>query len=63
MGLMILGLFNWDQYLAHVSADAASMLSSGEILTFNLIVTLAYAALVGFLIRKRPDAIPATSPK
>ena len=63
VGLMILAFFNWHQYLAHVSADAARMLSAGEILTFNLIVTLAYAALIGFLIWKRSAAIAATSPK
>jgi hypothetical protein len=63
MGLMILAFFNWHQYLAHVGADAAQMLSTGEIVTFNLIVTSAYAALIGILIWKRPTAIPSTPQK
>ena len=60
MGLMTLAFFNWHQYLARVGADASRMMSPGEILTFNLVVTLVYAALVGILAWKRKPAISST---
>jgi RNA polymerase sigma factor (sigma-70 family) len=59
MGLMTLAFFNWRQYLSHLGADATHMMPTGEILTFNLVVTLAYAALIGVLIWKRNSAISA----
>ena len=53
MGLMILFFFDWHQYLAHLGADSSRIVSLGEILVFNLVVAMAYAALVGILVWKR----------
>jgi hypothetical protein len=53
MGLMTLFFFNLHQYQAKASANASGIASPTEVLKFNLAVTLAYAALIGYLVWKR----------
>ena len=60
MGLMTLFFFDWHQYLAHLGANSSRIVSLGEILAFNLVVVLAYAALVGILVWKRKPEFRST---
>jgi len=55
MGLMTLGYFNFQQYQAHASSDASSLLSPAAIITFNLIVVLAYGLIIGMVVRNRKN--------
>jgi RNA polymerase sigma factor (sigma-70 family) len=53
MGAMSLGLFNGYQYLVQFNGNVSHAFTPGETLAFNLIVGLAYAALIAVLIRNR----------
>lgn len=53
LAVMTLFFFNWHQYLARVSNDDASIIDLGNILAFDLVVTIAYAVLAGVLLWKR----------
>ena len=58
-GLFTLLGFNLHQFKLP-TADTAT---ATTVIIFNTVTVLAYALLVGILIRNRPDAITATSPK
>ncbi len=62
MGLMTLFFFNLHQYQAKTGSDAASIASPTEVFSFNLVVTLAYAAFFGILIWIRQREIKSASP-
>lgn len=57
IGLMTLFLFNRQQYLARAGSDVSYIVSPAEVVTFNLVVTLAYASLVGILVWKRKKLV------
>ena len=52
MGVMTLFFFDRQQYLAQASLDISTAASQTEVITFNLVVVLAYAMLVGILAWK-----------
>jgi RNA polymerase sigma factor (sigma-70 family) len=58
MGLMTLFFFNRQQYLAQAGSDVSRIASPAVVICFNLVVVLAYAALVGILVwmRKRSSS-------
>jgi hypothetical protein len=53
MGLLTLFFFNYHQYLARTDSDISRIASAAEVVTFNLVVALAYAAFVGIVVWKR----------
>ncbi len=57
MGLLTLFIFNLDQYHAQARADVSGIVSPTEILVFNVVVMLAYAALAGVIVWKRKAAL------
>jgi len=57
MGLMTLFFFNLHQYQAQTGSDALIIASPAEVFTFNLVVTMAYAAFVGILVWKRKHSL------
>jgi RNA polymerase sigma factor (sigma-70 family) len=59
MGLMTLFLFNLHQYQVQAGSDASLIASPVQVYTFNLAVTLAYAAFVGILVWKRKHSLAA----
>ena len=58
-GLLTLLGFNLHQ----AKLSAADTATATTVIIFNTVTVLAYALLVGILIRNRPAAITATSPK
>ncbi len=58
MCLITLFFLDWQQYLAHLGGDTSRMIPLAEMLTFNLVVTLVYTALVGSLVWRRKTDIP-----
>jgi RNA polymerase sigma factor (sigma-70 family) len=57
MGLMTLFFFNLHHYQAQTGSDALIIASPAEVFTFNLVVTMAYAAFVGILVWKRKHTL------
>jgi len=53
MGLITLFFFNLHQYQRPAGSDVSAAVSPADILMFNLVVVLAYAALVGIFAWKR----------
>ena len=55
MGLMTLFFFNFHQYLAQAGSDVSNIVSPTVVISFNLVVVLAYAVFAGILVwmRKR----------
>lgn len=62
-GLVTLTVFNWHQYLAHFGINTSRSISNREAVAFNLVVTLAYAALFAIQFLKRKAEVQAASQK
>lgn len=63
VGLLTLFLFDFHQYQVRVASDIPHIALPIEIFTFNFVVILAYAALVGMIIWKRKAVFRSTPPK
>ena len=62
--VIVFGLFTLLGFNLHqAKLPVADTATATTVIIFNTVTVLAYALLVGILIRNRPDAIPATSPK
>jgi hypothetical protein len=49
MGLLTLLFFDGQQFMAYSKSDAARMVSSAQVVTFNIVAILAYSALYAWL--------------